>query len=129
MAIARENAARHDVSNRIRFLESDLLAAVTGETFDAIVSNPPYVAESEILEPQVSNFEPPIALYAGRYGLDIHQRLIPQAEKALKPDGLLLMEIGHNQSEDLIELLHLGFASDFAYDLQGIPRVAIGLRL
>jgi release factor glutamine methyltransferase len=125
LKIARENAERHNVADRIRFLESDLLIAVVREKFDVIVSNPPYIPESEVLEPQVRDFEPPIALYAGKYGLDIYRRLIPQARQALDLDGWLLMEIGHDQSEDLIELLHLGFASDFVPDLQGIPRVAI----
>lgn len=128
LAIARENAARHEVADRIRFLESDLLAAVTGETFDAIVSNPPYVAESEVLEPQVRDFEPRSALYAGNSGLDIYQRLIPQAWESLKPDGWLLMEIGHGQRDALAKLLEHWTSVEFVSDLQGIPRVAIARR-
>ena len=125
LAVARHNAEHHHLAARIRFLESDLLDAVASETFDAIVSNPPYVSDLEVLEPQVHNFEPHAALFAGRSGLDIYQRLIPQARQCLKPHGWLLMEIGHNQRDALASLLTGWTSIDFALDLQGIPRVAI----
>ena len=128
LAIARENATRHNVADRIRFLESDLLSAVAQENFDAIVSNPPYVPESEILEPQVRNFEPHTALYAGPSGLDVYQRLIPQAWSALKPRGWLLLEIGHGQRDVLAQLLSHWNDVSFVEDLQQIPRVAIARR-
>ncbi len=79
---------RHAVSDRVTFLQSDLLAAIEGADFDAVVSNPPYVAEAEVLEPQVANYEPHSALYAGPTGLEIYERLIPQAGKRLKPQRL-----------------------------------------
>ena len=125
LAIARENAERHKVADRIRFLESDLLEAVAHEKLDAIVSNPPYVPDSEVLDPQVRDFEPRTALYAGPSGLDVYQRLIPQAWAALKPGGWLLMEIGHGQRNALNELLKEWSGVSFVNDLQGIPRVAI----
>lgn len=125
LAVARHNAEQHHLANRIRFLESDLLAAVSEEVFDAIVSNPPYVSELEVLEPQVSNFEPHSALFAGPSGLDIYQRLIPQARQCLKPHGWLLMEIGHGQRNALAALLSDWNEVDFMNDLQQIPRVAI----
>ena len=128
LAVARQNAQRHDVASRIRFLESDLLAAVAAETFDAIVSNPPYVSELEVLEPQVRDYEPHAALFAGRSGLDIYQRLIPQARQCLRPQGWLLMEIGHGQRDALASLLTGWNDIDFVSDLQGIPRVAIARR-
>ena len=128
LAIAQQNSQRHNLTARIRFLQSDLLNAVAGERFDAIVSNPPYVPDSEILEPQVRNFEPHTALYAGPTGLDIYQRLIPQAEKALTPHGWLLLEIGHGQRDALAELLEPWNEIEFVSDLQGIPRVAIARR-
>src|SRR6202041_2583134 len=106
LAVAKENATRHNVAERIDFGQSDLLEAAPGELFDAIVSNPPYVATTEELEPQVRDYEPQTALYAGETGLDIYRRLIPQAKAALKPEGWLLMEIGHGQSKALAELLH-----------------------
>ena len=129
LAIAQENAARHNLANRIRFIESDLLSAVAQENFDAIVSNPPYVPEEEVLEEQVRDFEPHAALYAGPSGLDVYQRLIPQAWSALKPRGWLLMEIGHGQRDALAQLLSHWNDVSFVEDLQGIPRVAIARRL
>lgn len=125
LAVARHNAERHHLANRIRFLESDLLAAVASETFDAIVSNPPYVSELEVLDPEVLNFEPRAALFAGPSGLDIYRRLIPQARERLNPRGWLLMEIGHGQRNALASLLTGWNDIDFVSDLQGIPRVLI----
>lgn len=121
--VARENAEKHGVGARIEFVQSDLLEAVGGESFDLIVSNPPYVATVELLEPQVRDFEPGLALYAGVDGLDVYRRLIPQACVALEPRGWLLMEIGHGQREDLAEMLAAWDNVDFTDDLQGIPRV------
>lgn len=128
LEIAHHNAARHQVANRMRFLESDLLSAIPGEHFDAIVSNPPYVAESEILEPQVRDYEPGAALYAGPTGLEIYRRLIPQAHDALIPGGWLLLEIGHGQRDALASLLTGWHSVEFVADLAGIPRVAIARR-
>ncbi len=128
LAVARENARRHGVSGRIRFHQSDLLAAVQGEQFDAVVSNPPYVPATEDLERQVRDYEPAAALFAGRDGLDIYRRLIPQARAALVPGGWLLLEIGHGQRDALAGLLSAWDEVSFLPDLAGIPRVAIGRR-
>jgi release factor glutamine methyltransferase len=128
LAVARQNAESHGVADRVRLLESDLLSAVRGERFDAIVSNPPYVAESEILEPQVRDYEPHAALYAGPTGLEIYRRLIPEAHQALMPGGWLLLEIGHGQRAALAHLLAEWNAVEFLDDLQSIPRVAIARR-
>lgn len=128
LAVAEENAKLHGVAERIRFVESDLLGAVAGERFDAVVSNPPYVPEGEVLEEQVRLFEPASALYAGASGLDVYRRLIPQAWDVLKPDGWLLMEIGHGQREALAALLAGWSDVGFVDDLQGIPRVALARR-
>jgi len=130
LAVARKNAETHHVADRVRFLPSDLLTAVAGEQFDAIVSNPPYVAEAdrESLEPQVRDYEPATALYAGSSGLDIYQRLIPQAHQCLKPGGWLLMEIGIGQRNALAQLLAGWDNVSFIEDLQRIPRVACAQR-
>jgi release factor glutamine methyltransferase len=128
LAIARENAQRHHAADRIHFLESDLLAALPGRRFFAIVSNPPYVAASETLEPQVRDYEPHAALFAGPTGLEIYQRLIPQAWQSLVPSGWLLLEIGHDQQPALADLLTGWDDVAFLPDLQGIPRVAIARR-
>ncbi|MBV8115783.1 MAG: peptide chain release factor N(5)-glutamine methyltransferase [Silvibacterium sp.] len=128
LAVARENAERHGVAERIEFVESDLLGAVAGESFDLIVSNPPYVAECEVLELQVRDFEPWIALYGGVEGLDVYRRLVPIAHKALKSRGWLLMEMGHDQRDALAEMLASWSKLSFINDLQGIPRVACAQR-
>ena len=129
LAVAATNARHHNLADRIRFLQSDLLSALDCEagTFDAIVSNPPYVAETErhILHPQVRDHEPATALFAGETGIDIYRRLIPQAQSALKPNGLLALEIGHDQQNAIASLLHTWHNVAFLNDLQQIPRVAL----
>jgi release factor glutamine methyltransferase len=112
----------------VRFAISDLFAALDDERFDCIVSNPSYVATSEVLEPQVREYEPPAALYAGEDGLAIYRRLIPEAMAHLEPGGHLLLEIGHGQRDVLEQMLAQSGFEDirFLNDLQGIPRVAIG---
>jgi release factor glutamine methyltransferase len=128
LEVARQNAVRCEVNGRIRWLKSDLLAAVRGESFDAIVSNPPYVADAEILEPQVRLYEPREALFAGPTGLEVYRRLIPEAGEALRPGGWLLLEIGQGQRDALRDLLADWDGVEFVDDVQGIPRVAIARR-
>jgi len=128
LEVAAGNARRHGVAERIRFLESDLLSEVREESFDMIVSNPPYVREDEVLEDQVAKYEPHAALFAGPTGLEIYERLIPQAHEALVPGGWLLMEIGHGQRDGLAALLSAWDGVEFCADLQGIPRIAIAQR-
>ncbi len=130
--IATANARTHNVADRIQFLQSDLLSALDhkAETFDAIVSNPPYIPETDrdTLHRQVRGHEPAIALFAGETGLDIYRRLIPQAYNALKPNGLLALEIGYGQQEALASLLAAWHNISFVNDLQQIPRVALAQR-
>lgn len=128
LEVARENAERHGVSARVRCVESDLVGAVRGERFDVMVSNPPYVAETEVLEAQVRDYEPRGALYAGPTGLEVYERLIPEAREALTAGGWLLMEMGQGQRERMAELLAGWEAVEFVADLQGIARVAIARR-
>jgi release factor glutamine methyltransferase len=129
LAIATINARAHNIAGRIRFLQADLLSALDHETetFDAIVSNPPYVAETDhaTLHPQVRDYEPATALFAGETGLDVYHRLIPQAHNALKPTGLLALEIGHGQQDAIASLLQTWRNVSFLNDLQQIPRVAL----
>ncbi|HYK38307.1 peptide chain release factor N(5)-glutamine methyltransferase [Alloacidobacterium sp.] len=130
LAVAQRNAKTHQVAGRMRFLKSDLLDAVAGEHFDAVVSNPPYVAEAdrESLEPQVRDYEPAVALFGGATGFDVYERLIPQARKSLKPGGWLLMEMGLGQKKSLVGLLSDWDEVSFVDDLQRIPRVACARR-
>lgn len=126
LAVGRRNAERHKVHERIKFLHSDLLQALEGRLqFDAVVSNPPYISDAEQLESQVQDYEPSAALFAGPTGLEIYQRLIPQAARLVTPGGLLLLEIGAGQREAIAELLSSWSEVSFQNDLQGIPRVAI----
>lgn len=131
LAVARENASTHHLDRRIRFFWSDLLATLPADkqdaAFDAIVSNPPYIPETDRAElhPQVRDHEPAEALFAGTTGLDIYRRLIPEAHLALKPGGLLALEIGHGQSEALSGLLEGWQNVTLVADLQQIPRVIL----
>jgi release factor glutamine methyltransferase len=130
LAVARRNAETHQIAARIRFLESDLFNAVDGEYFDAVVSNPPYVPATgrATLQPQVRDYEPAEALFAGLDGLDLYRRLIPAAHAALVPGGLLALEIGHGQSAAIAALLESWHNVSFQDDLQAIPRVALATR-
>jgi release factor glutamine methyltransferase len=127
--VARRNAESNGVGSRIRFSHCDLFPEDAG-LFDIICSNPPYIADGEILEAQVAKFEPHTALFAGPTGLEIYERLIPQASAALRPGGLLLLEIGYGQQakiESLLRASHLA-SIHFVNDLQTIPRVAAAYR-
>jgi release factor glutamine methyltransferase len=123
LEVARRNAQRHGVLDRVTFLQSNLLAAVYGADFDVVVSNPPYIAEGEVLEAQVSDYEPQSALYAGPTGLEVYERLIPEARMVLKPEGWLLLEIGFGQQPAVEALLRGWRFVSVGHDLQGIPRV------
>lgn len=104
LVVARQNAARHGVTERISFHEGDGLAAVPGGlTFHLIVSNPPYIpsAEIETLEPEVRDHDPRLALDGGADGLNFYRRLAEQAPGALRPGGRLMMEFGDGQEEKL----------------------------
>jgi release factor glutamine methyltransferase len=125
LEVARRNAERHGVMDRVTLRQSDLLAGAGAAEFDVVVSNPPYVAEGEVLEPQVANYEPRAALYAGPTGLEVYERLIPQAHKVLKKEGWLMMEIGHGQQPALQTLLGSWSEVSFVPDLQGIARVVL----
>ncbi len=127
LAVAEQNARQNGVAERIGFLQSNLLAAVVGEGFDAVVSNPPYVALSEraSLATEVREFEPALALFAGPTGLEIYQRLIVEANGLLASGGWLLMEIGHSQRDAVEKLLRGWEGVEFISDLQDIPRVAV----
>jgi release factor glutamine methyltransferase len=131
LAVAERNAAVHGLEVRVHCRHSNLLDEVAGQRFDAIVSNPPYIAEGEVLEPQVVDWEPHQALFAGPHGLDIYTQLIPQAAMVLKPGGLLALEIGYGQQAEIAGLLlsdgRWGKAA-FVEDLQGIARVALVCR-
>lgn len=104
LAIARRNAEKLQVAQRIRFLESDLFAAIpAGETFDLILSNPPYIRTPVLvqLDIGVRDHEPRLALDGGPSGFLIIDRIMADAKRFLAPNGRLLLEIGFDQSEQL----------------------------
>jgi release factor glutamine methyltransferase len=137
LTLAAANAAHNHLSQRIRFLESDLLSAVTASQtepeppFDAIVSNPPYVPtrDRDTLHPQVRDYEPSAALYAGPTGMDIYDHLIPQAYAALKPNGLLALEFGPGQQDAIATLLESWHQVRFIEDFDRTPRIALARKL
>jgi release factor glutamine methyltransferase len=124
LEIARANAARHQL-NRICFHETDLLNGIDRNAFDFVVSNPPYVGESEEEQVQleVRKFEPRTAVFAGSTGMEIINRLIPQAQEVLKPGGWLAMEISGTIADHVKESLAMWHHVQITNDLQGIPRV------
>jgi release factor glutamine methyltransferase len=140
LSVARDNAERLHLSDRVHFLLSDLLNEFepelqAGAGFDAIVSNPPYVplSDAATMQAEVVDYEPHTALFAGADGLDIYRRLIPQAHAALHLNGLLALEFGFGQREALRALFEnptngawqdLRFRNDYA----GIPRIALATR-
>lgn len=132
LEVARKNAARNGVAERIRFVEGDLLEPLADAEFDLVVSNPPYVAETDrdTLAVEVCEHEPATALFAGSDGLDIYRRLIPAAHRVLAQSGFMALEIGCGQAEAIRALLSdAGFTQiEFSKDLQGIDRVASARR-
>jgi release factor glutamine methyltransferase len=100
LAVARENAANLDLNNRAALLHGDWTTGLADESFDLVVSNPPYIATEEIetLDPEVKDHEPRVALDGGPDGLDPYRVLAPEILRVLKPGGLFAVEIGHTQA-------------------------------
>jgi len=113
------------LEGHIHFHEADLLTGFEENSFDFIVSNPPYVGESEVDEVQleVRKFEPHSAVFAGPTGVEVIARLIPQARASLRPGGWLVMEISGTIAEDVKRLLRNWKDVVVRADLQSIPRV------
>jgi release factor glutamine methyltransferase len=108
-------------------VQSDLLSAIASESLDLVVSNPPYVPETERegLQPEVRDWEPALALFAGEDGMDVYRRLVPEAWRVLTTGGHLAMELGYRSLEPVRALLH-GWANiEVVDDLAGIPRVLV----
>ena len=109
LVVARRNAERHNVADRVSFLQGDLFAPLgAGEEFDVIVSNPPYVSTDDQtgLEQDVVRHEPHGALFAGRDGLDVIRRIIDTAPQHLRAGGSLFLEFSPEQADSIVALLH-----------------------
>jgi release factor glutamine methyltransferase len=126
LEIARANAARLQFESHIQFHRADLLAGLDLDGFDFIVSNPPYVGESEEdqVQLEVRKFEPRQAVFAGATGMEIIARLIPQARAALRPGGWLIIEISSTIAHATKHLLNGWDDVVISPDLQAIPRIA-----
>jgi release factor glutamine methyltransferase len=144
LEVARRNAARHGVADRIHFFETDLLAALAPSPhaaratphaprpsslfFDLIVSNPPYIARKEApsLPREILDHEPDSALFGGPTGIEFYARLIDQAGLLLRSGGILVLEIGYDSASDVRKILESerGWTNvNVTNDLAGIPRV------
>lgn len=129
--VARANAERHRVSERVLVVVGDLLSAVRPRSLDLVLSNPPYIATSDVsgLQAEVRNWEPRIALDGGEDGLSIVRRLAREARHALKRDGRLALEVALGQGRSVAKELsesgygHIGTLRDLA----GIERVVHGM--
>jgi len=130
LEVARANAHRLQLDHRIIFQQRDLLAGAPAAAYDFVVSNPPYVPESEPEKAQreVREFEPKVAVFAGENGLEVYRRVVPQARAALKPAGWLVVEIGYSRAAAVHELVKDWAEVRVTPDLQGIPRVVAARR-
>jgi len=132
--VARQNAVRHSVGERMIWLEGNLLGALAGQRLegqvDIIVSNPPYIAEADwaTLQPEVRLFEPRGALIAGPQGTELHERLLREAGRYLSPGGALILEIGAGQARAIRQIVEQISGYRFhrlVYDAAGLERVVI----
>ncbi len=134
LSVAADNAERYDPSGLVEFREGSLFEPLEpGESFDVIVSNPPYVAEGEKgeLQPEVRDWEPPEALFAGEDGLDVIRQLVAGAPECLLAGGLLALECGLGQAQRVAADVHAtgAFAAvRIRNDLTGRPRFVMAER-
>ena len=128
LRVASENA--HRLKAPAHFVACDLADAIGGERFDLVVSNPPYVPESDssTIQREVRDHEPAVALYGGADGLAVYRRLIPEAARLLKPGGWLVMEIGYRSGEGVAAMLGTWREVETIADLAGLPRVMVARR-
>lgn len=128
LAIARENALRYGLEDRVRFKETRWADGVEG-AFDLVVSNPPYIASTVIdtLEPEVRQFEPRLALDGGPDGLDPYPHLFAEAKRLLTPGGTGVFEIGYDQGEAALAIARAADARsvEVRRDLGGQDRAVI----
>jgi release factor glutamine methyltransferase len=129
LAVAKRNAERHGVAERITFVESNLFASVPADAqFDYIVSNPPYVSTAEMatLAADVREHEPHVALHAGEGGTDVIKPLAEQAAQRINPGGALIMEVSPVIAAEVEEIIRSTAEFELGptmRDLAGHPRV------
>lgn len=128
LQVALENAQKLDLIKKVVFRKSDIFSALReGETFDIIVSNPPYISENDYnnLDKVVKDFEPKSALLADDNGLEFYKKIICNAKKYLNKGGYLIFECGQNQADEICKLFEKNnfTLSDVICDMAGIKRV------
>jgi release factor glutamine methyltransferase len=132
LKIARENAERAGVSDRIRFIAGDMFDPLEGQTFDLVLSNPPYIPTDEIdaLEPEVSVFEPRQALDGGADGLDCYRIIARGVPMVLKPSDAVMVEVGAGQASEVAGLFAANGLENMRIvkDYAGIDRVVVAQR-
>lgn len=130
LEVAKANAVRLQLDARVMFHEADLLSGFAPNSFDFVVSNPPYVGESEEdqVQLEVRKFEPRKAVFAGPTGLEVIERLLPQAHAALKDGGRLVMEISGTIEKGVRDRLRTWKSHEIRKDLQGMARVVLAVR-
>jgi release factor glutamine methyltransferase len=132
LAVARENAARLGLEGRAALLRGDWTAGLAGDSFDVVVSNPPYIRSGDIegLEPEVRDHEPRLALDGGADGLDAYRILAPEVLRVLKPGGLFAVEIGFDQADEVQALFREAGAEGVRVqkDLSDRDRVIVGAK-
>jgi release factor glutamine methyltransferase len=132
LTVARENASRAGVADRIFFVESDWFTGLAASNYDLIVSNPPYLSAEELAQvpEEVRGYEPAHALVAADGGMADYERIIPAVPEFLSTDGVLLFETGESQHEKIFARLRdAGFATmEGRQDLAGRPRFVIARR-
>ena len=135
LEVGKKNAISNEVDDRVEFIKSDLFSSIENKSiqFDVIVSNPPYIPKKDIetLHTQVKDYEPYIALEGGEDGLDFYRSITEQSRMYLKENGILAYEVGHDQAQDVAEIMKSnGYTKIYTKkDLQGIDRVVIGYKL
>ena len=135
LEVGKINAINNEVDNKIEFVKSDVFSAIkdTEKQFDVIVSNPPYIPKKDIetLHTQVKDYEPYNALEGGEDGLDFYRQITKESIDYLKQGGILAYEVGHDQAEDVSEIMKsYGYTKIYKKkDIQGIDRVVIGFKL
>jgi release factor glutamine methyltransferase len=133
-AVARENAERAGVADRVTVAEGDLFAPLPAElrgTFDAVVSNPPYIPTADLagLPAEVAGFEPRVALDGGADGLDVVRRIAEDAAAWLKPGGVLVVETDTARAKEAARVLSRWYEGvEVRKDLTGRDRIALGIR-
>ena len=132
LAVARENAANLGLASRIAFARGDWTTGLADESFDVVVSNPPYIASEviETLEPEVRQYDPRLALDGGADGLSAYRRLAPEIMRVLRPGGAFAVEIGYDQKDSVEALFNEAGASDVwtIKDLSTHDRVVVGVK-